>query len=105
MSSPESRVAVDTNVSVSAMMFPSSVPAQVYRLSQARGRLLTSDDALRELMEVIYRPKFDRFLPLEDRVEFLALHTLNTERRTHRHYRTRPRLPRSARRHLPRTRG
>jgi putative PIN family toxin of toxin-antitoxin system len=52
---------VDTNSLVSAALLFNAVPGQAVRLAVAHGRLLVSADTLAELIEVLARPKFDRY--------------------------------------------
>jgi uncharacterized protein len=66
------RVVCDTNVIVSAALFPSSVPGQALRHARASGRVLTSPVLAAELHEVLSRPKFARYVSTELRDEFLA---------------------------------
>lgn len=68
----ETRVVVDTNVAVSAMLLPRSVPRQAFDLAVRRGRLLVSAATIAELDEVCRRSKFNKYLQEEDRLEFLA---------------------------------
>ncbi len=68
----ELRVVVDTNVLISAMLFPQSKPGQVLKSVVVHGRLLVSRDAMSELNDVLRRPKFDRFATAEQRLEFVA---------------------------------
>jgi putative PIN family toxin of toxin-antitoxin system len=56
------RCVVDTNVTVSALVFPSSVPRQAFDLAMARGTLLMSWPVLAELSEVLGRPRFRRYV-------------------------------------------
>ncbi|MBF0167123.1 MAG: putative toxin-antitoxin system toxin component, PIN family [Alphaproteobacteria bacterium] len=64
---------VDTNVLVSRLLLPNSVSAKAVRLVMARGRLLVSDETLAELADVLARPKFDAYVSVDERKEFLRL--------------------------------
>lgn len=68
----EMRVVVDTSVAISAMLLPRSAPRQAFDLAFERGKVLVSADTIAELDEVLRRPKFDKYLREEDRLEFLA---------------------------------
>ena len=68
----ETRVVVDTGVVVSAVLLPRSVPRQAFDLALSRGRLLVSADTVAELDEVLRRAKFNKYVPEEKRLEFLA---------------------------------
>lgn len=63
----------DTNVIISRLLCPNSVPAQAMRKAGETGAFLISDETMQELVEVLSRSKFDRFLTPEDRAAFLVL--------------------------------
>lgn len=65
------RVVVDTNVLVSRLIVPQSLPAHAVRKAELEATLLISDATMYELADVLARPKFDRYLSLEDRKSFL----------------------------------
>lgn len=67
------RIVADTNCLISRLLLPSSVPAQAVRQAVDRGVLLVSEATMNELADVLSRPKFDRYISLEDRQEFLRL--------------------------------
>ena len=56
------RFVVDTNVLVSHLLLPESIPGQALRFALTRGDLLVSDSTLTELAEVINRPKFNKYI-------------------------------------------
>ncbi len=64
------RVVLDTNVIVSHLLIPGSLPDTVVLHALDHNRVLTSDDHLVELEHVIGRKKFDRYLPPKNRREF-----------------------------------
>jgi len=66
------RCVVDTNVLVSAMVFPLSVPRQAVDEALSDGALLFSEFTMDELKEVLFRSKFDRYVSREERALFLA---------------------------------
>jgi uncharacterized protein len=66
------RAVIDTNVLVSAVLLPSSVPRQAVDLATEAGKLLLSEATLAELDEVLRRPKFDKYVPEKLRIEFLV---------------------------------
>jgi uncharacterized protein len=66
------RSVVDTNVLVSAVIFPDSVPRQAVKKMLHHGVLLLSEDTFNELKEVLFRSKLDRYVSQEARVLFLA---------------------------------
>jgi len=67
------RIVVDTNVLVSRLLLPGSVPGKAVRAAVDGGTLLVSDATLEELASVLSRPKFDRYVSKQDRERFLFL--------------------------------
>lgn len=67
------RFVVDTNTIVSRLLLPGSIPAQAVQKAVETGDLLFSAATLKELDEVLARPKFDRYLEPVDRAEFFRL--------------------------------
>lgn len=67
------RVVVDTNVLLSRLLVPQSVPAQAVRRAVDQGQILASEATLEELADVLSRPKFDRYLTVSERQQFLRL--------------------------------
>ena len=67
------RVVVDTNALVSRLLIPGSIPGQAVRKAVAEAQPLASDDTLMELADVLARPKFDPYVTVEERREFLRL--------------------------------
>jgi len=66
------RCIVDTNVLVSAVVFPISVPRQAVEKMLHHGILLFSAATTDELKEVLSRAKFDRYVSRKERALFLA---------------------------------
>jgi putative PIN family toxin of toxin-antitoxin system len=69
---PDLRVVFDTNVVVSAMLLPLSIPRQAFGRAFREGHLLISAATITELDEVIHRPRFDKYLSEEERIEFMT---------------------------------
>ena len=67
------RFVVDTNVLVSHLLLPESVPGQALRLALSLGDMLVSDSTLTELAEVINRPKFNKYISKLDRRKFFEV--------------------------------
>ena len=67
------RVVVDTNVLISRLLAPDSAPARAVSHAVRHGQLLASNATLNELTEVLGRAKFDRYLTLEERQQFIRL--------------------------------
>lgn len=66
------RTVVDTNVFISASIFPNSVPRQAVRKALHDGILLFSESTMSELKAVLFRSKIDRYVSREERAIFLA---------------------------------
>ncbi len=75
-----SRYVFDTNTLISHLLLPSSLPVQAVRKGLRHGQLLVSDDTLDELADVLARPKFDRYISLEDRQQFFRMFARVVER-------------------------
>ena len=65
------RVVVDTNVLLSAALSPRGAPAELVDKLLAEGRLVFSRVTFAELELRIWKPKFDRYLPIERRNQIL----------------------------------
>jgi uncharacterized protein len=65
------RVVFDTNVLVSALMFEDSIPAQAFFYAIKNREVLISTALTTELHEVIYRPKFDKYITDSEREDFM----------------------------------
>ncbi len=66
------RFVIDTNVVVSASIFPNSTTSKVVSRAKQIGKILLSSAVLYELAEVLGRKKLDKYVSLESRVEFLT---------------------------------
>jgi uncharacterized protein len=66
------RVIFDTNTLVSTALFPGSVPGQALTVASQTYEILASSETLIELEAVLSRSKFERYLSLEKRQNFLA---------------------------------
>jgi putative PIN family toxin of toxin-antitoxin system len=62
---------IDTNVHISFLLFPQSVPGQAVTKALKTGVLLRSENTLSELARILERPKFDRYLTRYERMVFL----------------------------------
>jgi putative PIN family toxin of toxin-antitoxin system len=65
------RLVIDTNALISRLIDPSSVPGRAVRRIVDQEQLLVSEATMLELVDVIGRPKFDRYLSVEERQGFL----------------------------------
>lgn len=68
--SPE-RFVVDSNVLISAALLAGSVPARCVAHVLNQGRLVFCAATFEELHSRLWRPKFDRYVSMEDRKLFL----------------------------------
>jgi uncharacterized protein len=75
----ELRVVCDTNVLVSAVMFPESTPGRAFTHARHAGKLLTTPDLASELRDVLSRPKMARYIAEDLRDEFLAAYLAMAE--------------------------
>ncbi|SEM65623.1 hypothetical protein SAMN05216436_106123 [bacterium A37T11] len=62
----------DTNVFVSLALFPGPVIKHAFEKAEALGEIVLSYDTLSELVEVLLRKKFDKYLSVEDRLTFIS---------------------------------
>lgn len=69
------RAVIDSNVLISAALSPDSSPARIVFWLLEHGRLLFCEETFAELETRLWRPKFDRYLSLENRR--LLLHDLS----------------------------
>jgi putative PIN family toxin of toxin-antitoxin system len=67
------RLVLDTNTLVSRMLLPAGVAGRAVDKALSEGILLASEATLTELSEVLSRPKFDRYVSIEERRQFLLL--------------------------------
>jgi putative PIN family toxin of toxin-antitoxin system len=70
---PRRRVVLDTNALVSRLLLPRSVPARAVQRAIASHQVLMSEATIMELAGVLSRSKFDRYVTLDERKEFLRL--------------------------------
>jgi putative PIN family toxin of toxin-antitoxin system len=71
----EMRAVFDTNVLISAFLFPTSIPRRAFDLALDHGKLLISLPLLRELYGVLQYPKFDQYASPTQRLQFVNLLT------------------------------
>ena len=67
------RVVVDTNALVSRLLVPGSVPGQAVRKAVEVAQVLVSEATMQELADVLSRPKFDPYVTIAERQEFLRV--------------------------------
>ncbi len=66
------RFVLDTNVVVSALLSPRSVPRQAFNLAFRQGIVLVSEATFDELDEVLRRSRFERYVAEAERRQFIA---------------------------------
>jgi uncharacterized protein len=73
------QVVVDTNALISRLLLPDSVPARAVHKVVTDAILLSSEATIAELAEVLARRKFDPYVSVADRQQFLRLLSRVTE--------------------------
>ena len=66
------RIVCDTNILISALLLPESLPTQALIRAENTGTLLYSLPVLEEITTVLSRPKFSRYIDEDDITGFLA---------------------------------
>jgi uncharacterized protein len=67
------RCVFDTNIFVSAFVFPDSNARRAFRLARREAMLLLSPATIEELREVLMRERFRKYFSAEDARRFLSL--------------------------------
>ncbi len=73
------RVVIDTNILVSSILIQSSLPDKAFKAARKNGIILLSDVTSQELQEVLTRSKFDQYISLDIRYQFLTKIKLESE--------------------------
>ena len=73
------RVVIDTNVIVSALLLADSVPRKAFDKALDQDTILISVPTLLELVEVLSREKFNKYLLEQERMRFLVALLRETE--------------------------
>lgn len=73
------RIVIDTNSLVSSILIKSSLPDLAFKAARKTGIILLSNDTSQELQEVLTRTKFDKYISLDVREEFLTKLKLQAE--------------------------
>ena len=68
----DERYVFDANAIVSALRLPDSVPRRAFDRALEQGRILLSAPIIRELEDVLRRPRLDRYVLEEERMRFLV---------------------------------
>jgi putative PIN family toxin of toxin-antitoxin system len=72
-------VIFDTSTLISAFIFKNSIPRQAVDKALASHTIIISEEIERELLEVITRKKFNRYLSLTDRIDMATDFLLRTQ--------------------------
>lgn len=67
------RIVLDTNVLISRLLVPGSIAGRAVRKAVGVGQLLVSVATIEELADVVGRAKFDPYVSIADRQEFIRL--------------------------------
>ncbi|MBK5932207.1 putative toxin-antitoxin system toxin component, PIN family [Halochromatium salexigens] len=73
MRTAETRLVLDTNTLISRMLVPRGTAGRAVDKALAEGVLLASEETLTELADVLSRPKFNPYVSVEARRQFLEL--------------------------------
>lgn len=65
------RVVIDTNVLISRLLLAQSVPARAVDRALKDMEVVVSEATVQELADVLSRNKWDRYVSIEDRQEFI----------------------------------
>ena len=71
LSAAYSRVVLDTNVLLSAVLSSNGIPSELVDWILREGALLFSEESFAELETRLWKPKFDRYLSIERRKQLL----------------------------------
>jgi uncharacterized protein len=66
------RIVVDVNVIISSLLFANSKPRKALDIIRQNHFILMSENTLLELEQVLNRPKFNKYITLEERQDFLT---------------------------------
>jgi putative PIN family toxin of toxin-antitoxin system len=75
----ELRFVIDTKILVSAVLIKSSVPDVAFKKAKNLGIMLFSEATFQEIQEILNRSKFDKYISLNIRTQFLAKLKLESE--------------------------
>ena len=66
------KIVLDTNVIVSAALLPGSTSNKAWSKAKLTGTIICSETVFIELVDTLFRPKFDRYIPKQFRSEFIG---------------------------------
>jgi putative PIN family toxin of toxin-antitoxin system len=64
---------LDANVIVSAVLLPRSLTRKAFDKALRKGEIVVSEAVVNELDEVLRRPKLNKYIPEEERIQFLMM--------------------------------
>jgi uncharacterized protein len=64
-------VVLDTNTIISALLFPNSIPRQAFDKAIDNFQVVCSDKCFEEILDVLTRPKFNKYLSENERFYFI----------------------------------
>jgi len=70
---PLKRIVVDSSALISRLLLPASVPGLAVRKAVNSAQLLVSEPVLNELADVLARAKFDAYVSIAERQQFLRV--------------------------------
>ncbi len=76
------RFVIDTNVLVSGILIFQSSSDKAYKKARSIGNILFSESSFQELEEILKRPKFNKYVSLEIRNQFITKFKLESEQIT-----------------------
>ena len=62
---------IDSNTLISAFLFEHSVPSKAYEKAKRLGKIARSNETFTELFVTLVRSKFDKYISLPNRLDFL----------------------------------
>ena len=68
----KNNIVLDTSTLISAFLFKNSLPYKTLKKAEEEFIIIQSEYTTAELLEVIYRKKFDKYLTDEERVKYLS---------------------------------
>ena len=66
------KIVIDTSTLISAFLFKNSLPYKVLEKAAKEYTIVQSEYTTAELLEVLYRKKFDKYLSDAERIEYLS---------------------------------
>ncbi len=72
-------VVIDTNILISFILFKKSVPRKAFEKAYNEFIIVTSEECFKELKDVIFRPKFEKYISKNDAREFLKYFLKHSE--------------------------